>query len=211
MGEIMELIRNLSVHQCVPETPTQTLTASTLVRSCTLMHIPARARTDAHKTAIRIEWILKLLLTLSTYDPLSITQMDTTLSYWSRPLLFHFFVALVVFHLVTSPLICIALLMVSVAIDGTINQRPRLEIITTETNWAHTPRPWKPQMSSLGMIHTPSDMHNRCPLAQVHLLGISGRQCVYVCVWDTVWVTRAVMESLPWCEVIGPFQVPSSV
>lgn len=81
MGEIMELIRNLSVHQCVPETPTQTLTASTLVRSCTLMHIPARARTDAHKTAIRIEWILKLLLTLSTYDPLSITQMDTTLSY----------------------------------------------------------------------------------------------------------------------------------
>lgn len=83
MGEIMELIRNLSVHQCVPETPTQTLTACTLVRSCTLMHIPARARTDAHghKTAIRIEWIMKLLLTLSTYDPLSITQMDTTLSY----------------------------------------------------------------------------------------------------------------------------------
>lgn len=30
-----------------------------------------------------------------------------------------------------------------------------------------------------------------------------------VCV--CVWVTRAVMESLPWCEVLGPFQVPSAM
>lgn len=47
------------------------------------MHIPARARSDAcgQKTEIRMEWIMKLLLTLFTYDLLSITQMDTTLSY----------------------------------------------------------------------------------------------------------------------------------
>lgn len=136
---------------------------------------------------------MKLLLTLFTYDPLSIIQMDTTLSYWSQPLLFHFSIALVVFHLVTSPLICIARLMVSVAVDGTINQRPRLAIITTETNWAHTPRPWKPQMSSLGMIHTSSDGHNGCPeegcpLVQVCLL-CSVRQyvcCVCVCVSECV-------------------------
>lgn len=50
------------------------------------MHIPRSAPTDArgHRTAIRMEWIMKLLLTPSTYDALSITQMDTTLPYWSR-------------------------------------------------------------------------------------------------------------------------------
>lgn len=90
------------------------------------------------------------------------------------PLLFHFFVALVISHLVTSPLICITQLMVSVVVDGTINQWPHLAIITTETNWAHTPRPWKPQMSSFEMIHTSDDMHSRCPLAEVYNLQVCG-------------------------------------
>lgn len=91
------------------------------------------------------------------------------------PLLFHFFAALVVFHLVTSPLICIALLMVSVAVDGTINQQPHLAIITKETNLEHASCPWKPQMSSLETIHTYSDMHNGCPLAQVYIFWVGGR------------------------------------
>lgn len=38
-----------------------------------------------------------------------------------------------VFHLVTSPLICVIPLMVSVAVDGIINLRLRPVIITTET------------------------------------------------------------------------------
>lgn len=150
-----------------------------------VMHIPACSRTDTWPQEIWMEWIMKLPLTLFTYDPLSITQMDTTLSYWSQPLLSHFSVALAVFHLVTSPLICISLLMVSVAVDGTINQRQRLAIITAETNWAHTPQPWKPQMSSLGMMHNSSDVHNGNPVGGCRstpfceCLGDS----VYVC-WD---------------------------
>ena len=40
-----------------------------------------RADVRIHETEIRVEWIMKQLLTLFTYDPLSITQMDTTLSY----------------------------------------------------------------------------------------------------------------------------------
>lgn len=63
---------------------------------------------------------------LSKWTPLS--SID------HNPLLFHFAAALVVSHLVTSTLICIALLMVSVAVDGTINQWGHLAIITTETN-----------------------------------------------------------------------------
>lgn len=43
--------------------------------SCVYLHV------RGHKTEIRMEWIMKLLLTLFTYDPVSITQMDTTLSY----------------------------------------------------------------------------------------------------------------------------------
>lgn len=173
MGEIMELTHNLPIHQCVLEAHTHFHAHFAFKDVHTLPHA---YKTDAgiYKTDIRIEWIMKLLLTLSTYDPLSITQMDTTLSYWSRPFLFHFLIPLVVFHLVTSPLICIAPLMVSVTVDGTINQGQHLPIITTETNWAHAPRPWKPQMSWLGAIHTASDIHSQCPVckslpAQVYL------------------------------------------
>lgn len=115
MGEIMELTHNLSIYQCVLEAHTHTQNTRTHLCSKTHIHLfiyntCIAHKTDAHihKAEIRIEWIMKLLLTLSTYDPLSITQMDTTLSYWSLPLLFHFLVSLVVFHLVTSPLICIA-------------------------------------------------------------------------------------------------------
>jgi len=51
------------------------------------MHTPACTQTDAlgHKSEIRMEWIMKLLLTQSTYDPLSITQMDTTLLLITAP------------------------------------------------------------------------------------------------------------------------------
>lgn len=41
----------------------------------------AHADVRIQETEIRVEWIMKQLLTLFTYDPLSITQMDTTLSY----------------------------------------------------------------------------------------------------------------------------------
>lgn len=66
---------------------------------------------------------MKLPLTLFTDDSLSITQMDTTLSAIDHGSLF-LFRFLAVFHLVTSPLICISPLMVSAAADGTINQQP---------------------------------------------------------------------------------------
>lgn len=68
---------------------------------------------------------MKLPLTLFTYDSLSITQMDTTLSAIDHGpfFLLRFFAALAVFHLVTSPLICISPLMVSAAADGTINHQ----------------------------------------------------------------------------------------
>ncbi len=96
MGEIMELTRNLSMYQCVHETDSHTHThthtdthqhARSFEDGHALRHVPACTQTDAHghKTEIRMEWIMKLLLTLFTYDPLSITQMDTTLSYWSQP------------------------------------------------------------------------------------------------------------------------------
>lgn len=39
-------------------------------------------------------------------------------------------------------------------------------------------------------------------------VSMCGRLCVSVC---ELWVTSAVMESLPWCEVLGPFEVPSAV
>lgn len=183
MGEIMELTHNLSIYQCVHQAHMRIHThtkACTFVRRCTCTHAYTCIFTDrcAWPQEIWMEWIMKLLLTQFTYDPLSITQMDTTLSYWSQPLLFHFSVALAVFHLVTSPLICISPLMVSVAVDGTINQRQRLAIITTETNWAHTPRPWKPQMSSLGMIHNSSDVHNGRPMG-----GCSSMSTFFVNRW----------------------------
>lgn len=80
---------------------------------------------------------MKLLLTRFTYDPLSITQMDTTFCYRSRhpptPPPTASADALAVFHLVTSPLVCVIPLMVSVVVDGIINLRLRPVIITAET------------------------------------------------------------------------------
>lgn len=67
---------------------------------------------------------MKLPLTLFTYDSLSITQMDTTLSAIDHGSFFSCASSpLAVFHLVTSPLICISPLMVSAAADGTINHQ----------------------------------------------------------------------------------------
>lgn len=80
MGEIMELTRNLSIKQCVHKANTHR-TACTFVERFT--HAKSCTFTDrcVWPQEISIEWIMKLLLTLFSYDPLSITQMDTTLRY----------------------------------------------------------------------------------------------------------------------------------
>lgn len=55
-------------------------------------------------------------LSVIDHSPFSLTSAD----------------ALAVFHLVTSPLICVISLMVSVVVDGIINLRLRPVIITAE-------------------------------------------------------------------------------
>lgn len=84
----MELTHNLSIPTTVYERPTHRQQHDRSFRDAQPpMRKPVCAQTDAHchKTEIRLEWIMKLLLTPSTYDLLSITQMDTTLFYWSQP------------------------------------------------------------------------------------------------------------------------------
>lgn len=85
----------------------------------------------------------------------------------------------------------------------------------------------KPQMSSLGRIHNSLDVHNGSPMGGrssvsavfVQRVADSARARVLRCVFEggtrgerkDLWVTRAVMESFPWCEVLGPFEIPSTV
>ena len=69
-----------------------------------------------------MDWIMKQLI-FHTYDPLSITQMDSAHSLslllitgcLTRSLLY-LSVTIIVFHLVSSPLICITPLMVAGAL-----------------------------------------------------------------------------------------------
>lgn len=142
-----------------------------------------------------------ILCPLPKWTPLS--PIDHCPFFFTSSFLLSFFILL--------PLRSSASLMVSVAVDGTINQRWNLVIITTETNWAHTPRPWKAEMSLLGMIHTMSDMHNgcpmgRCPLVQVYLLWVDGRLFVCVCVWESYESSNG-FPSLMW----GTWPIPSPV
>lgn len=87
MGEIMELTRNLSIYQCVYAHKHTHTRARKSMPICSKTHTRTRAYTCmltarcAWPQEIWMEWIMKLLLTLFTYDSLSITQMDTTLSY----------------------------------------------------------------------------------------------------------------------------------
>lgn len=125
--------------------------------ACTQMH-----RASRKKLGLSGWWNHFWPCSLMIHRPLSKWTVPASIDH--SPLLFHSFVAIVISHLVTSTLICITLLMVSMVADGTINQWPHLAIITAETNWAHTPRPWTPQMSSFEMIHTSGEMNSRCPL-----------------------------------------------
>lgn len=88
MGEIMELTRNLSIYQCgqtherARKKLTHTHKHAHWQKAFVQKGARAPLRTPAHSRPqeIWMEWIMKLPLTLFTYDSLSITQMDTTLS-----------------------------------------------------------------------------------------------------------------------------------
>jgi len=62
----------------------------------------------------------------------------------------------------------------------------------------------KTQMSSLETKHTSCTM----TLAQVYHLWVGGGLCARVC---ELWLAKAVMESLHWCEVLALFEVLSAV